>query len=62
MSMAGKPEDDGKKRVAGDKEIKGVFVCVFADVSSGASPGPSTLFSSIAAEADWPQHCEPTSY
>lgn len=29
--MAGKAEDDGKKRVAGDKEIKGVFVCVFAD-------------------------------
>lgn len=32
-----------KKRVARDKEIKGMFVWVFADVSSGASPGLSTL-------------------
>lgn len=32
-----------KKRVARDKGIKGMFVWVFADVSSGASPGLSTL-------------------
>lgn len=40
-----KTEGWGKEREAGDKGIKGVFVCVSAHRSTGASQGLSTLSS-----------------